>query len=263
MMTFLDLQNEVKRRATRDQSGTQYDTAVRNIINTSLFRINREVPWRVMRRRTHFRTKKYYEIGSGAGSFTLGASTISVTGATFLAEGVRIGRRIKLSGDAQYFIIRSVTSETAITLDHNYSGASTTTGTYRILGQEEYNLPVQAGHRMFLWHEAWGYPYKMSYITDQDFFASGAYNTEEDIPTHYRMWGEDMVIEQPKAASVMRISSSSASDTSIALTVFGTVAGYPDYEIITTNGADGTTAVSGSKSFQSIERVVKYSTSVD
>jgi hypothetical protein len=257
MYTFKDLQDEVKRRATKDQSGTQFDTAVKNIINTSLFRINREAPWRVMRRRTYFRTKHYYEIGTGAGSFTNNNSAISVTGATFLTEGVRVGRRIKLSGDAKYYTIRKVTAETGITLDTNYSGTSTTTGTYKILGQEEYNLPVQAGHRMFLWHEEWGYPYKMMYITDQDFFETGTYTTTEDIPTHYRMWGEDMVIEQPKEASVMRIASSASGDTSIGVTVFGTVAGFPDYEIIITNASNGTTAVSGSKSFQKVERVVK------
>src|SRR3990167_5555811 len=133
MMTFLDLQNEVKRRATRDQGGTQFDNPVKNIINTSLFRINREALWRVMRRSSNFRTKKYYEIGSGAGSFTINSSAISIAGATFLTEGVRVGRRIKLSGDAQYFIIRKVTAETGLTLDQNYSAsASTTTGTYKI-----------------------------------------------------------------------------------------------------------------------------------
>lgn len=257
MMTFADLQNEVKRRATRDESGTQFDTATKNVINTSLFRINREMPWRVMRRRTHFRTKKYYEIGTGAGTFTVNVSTISVAGATFLTEGVRIGRRIKLSGDGQYFIIRKITGEEDITLDHNYSGSSVTAGTYKILGQEEYNLPVQAGHRMFMWHEEWGYPFKMTYLTDQDFYGSSAYNTEEGIPTGYRMWGEDMIIEQPKEASVMRIASSESADTSIGITVFGTVAGYPDYEVITTDSSNGTTAKSGSKSFQTVERVVK------
>ncbi len=256
--TFSDLQDEVLRRATRDQAGTQFDTAIKNIINTSLFRISRESAWRVMRRKTHFRTKQRYEIGSGAGAFTVNNSAISVTGATFLTEGIRVGRRIELSGDSQSFIIRKVTGEEDITLDHAYSGnASTTTGTYKILGQEEYNLPVQAGHRMFMWHEQWGLPYKMEYITDQDFFDSSAYNTEENIPIGYRMWGEDMVIEQPKEASVMRVASSESADQSIVITVFGTVAGYPDFEAITTDSSDGTTAKSGSKSFQTVERVVK------
>ena len=76
------------------------------------------------------------------------------------------------------------------------------------------------------------------------------------------MWGVDSVLEQLKEASVITISSSSASDTSIAVTVFGIVSGYPDYEIITTNGSNGTTAVLGSKSFTKVERVVKNQTTV-
>jgi hypothetical protein len=44
--------------------------------------------------------------------------------------------------------------------------------------------------------------------------------------------------------------------------VFGTVAGYPDFEIITTNASDGTTTSAGSKSFTEIERVVCSSSRV-
>jgi hypothetical protein len=112
-----------------------------------------------------------------------------------------------------------------------------------------------------MWHEEWGFPYKMEYLTDQTFYESGNFNTDEDIPTHYRMWGEDMIIEQLRSASVLRIYSSATTDTSIQVCVFGMVAGFPDYEIITTNASNGTTAVSGSKSFQSVERVVKYASS--
>ena len=49
MFTFIDLVNEVKRRATRDQGGTQFDTAIKNVVNTSLFRVAREAPWRQLR----------------------------------------------------------------------------------------------------------------------------------------------------------------------------------------------------------------------
>jgi len=258
MYTFKDLQDEVKRRATRDESGTQFDTAVKNIINTSLFRINREALWRVMRRRTSFKTKTTYVNGTGAGTFVLDRSTISVTGATFLTDGIQIGRRIKLSGDNGVHTVKEINAETSLRIETGYSAtATTTTGTYSILGQEEYNLPIQSGHRMFLWHEEWGTPYKMEYITDQDFYDRGFYNTTEQIPIAYRMWGEDMVIEQLKEASVIRVASSDSADQSIKITVFGNVAGYPDFEVITTDGSDGTTPVSGSKSFQSIERVVK------
>lgn len=55
-MAFLysDLQSEVKRRATRNKSGTEYDEAVKNIVNTSLFRLSREANWKQLRRDTIF-----------------------------------------------------------------------------------------------------------------------------------------------------------------------------------------------------------------
>ena len=68
------------------------------------------------------------------------------------------------------------------------------------------------------------------------------------------MWGSDMVIEQIKSASVISVVSSSTSDTTQKVTVFGTVSGYPDYEQISLTG---TTTANGTKSFSSIERVVK------
>ena len=34
MMTFKDLQDEVKRRATMNEGGTQFNTAIKNIINS-------------------------------------------------------------------------------------------------------------------------------------------------------------------------------------------------------------------------------------
>jgi len=73
------------------------------------------------------------------------------------------------------------------------------------------------------------------------------------------MWGQDMTLKQLTQASVIRVVSSSASDTSKNVTVFGIVSGYPDFEVIVVNG---TSAVSGSKSFSSIERVVKDATTI-
>lgn len=255
-MTFLDLQTEVKHRAIRSQAGTSYDVAVDGAINSAMLRLNREAAWRVMRRKTYFTTVTSYAEGSGAGAFNEDSATITITGATFLTDNVTIGRRVKLSGDSRYFILRTITSETAGTIDRLYSGDDTTTGTYSILGQEEYNLPIQSGHRMIMWHEEYGYPYQMQFMTDQDFLSIGN-NTSETIPTHYRMWGEDMVVEQLLAASVCRIASSHADDKGIVVTVFGIVSGYPDTEQITTDGTNGTTPVNGAKSFTSIERVSK------
>lgn len=258
-LTYSDLQIEVKRRAQKDSGGSTFDNAIKNIINTSLFRVSREALWRPLRRKTTFDTVTTYSTGSGAGTFTNGTKNVTVTGATFISDGIKVGRRISLSGDSNVFTIRTITGETTLTIDKNYGGTTTSVGTYSILAQEEYNLPIQAGHKVFLWHEQWGYPFQLTYVPDQEFFGSGVQNTEESVPVAYRMWGEDMVIGQPLEASVVTIVSSSTSDNTGSVTVFGVVSGYPDYETINMNGI---TSAAGSKSFTSIERVVKSGSTI-
>jgi len=258
-MTFSDLQVEVKRRAQKDSGGSNFDTAISNLINTSLFRVSREALWRPLRRKTTFDTVTTYSTGTGAGTFNNGSKSVSVTGATFITDGIKVGRRISLSGDSNVFTIKTITGETTLTIDQNYGGESTTSGDYSILAQEEYNLPIQAGHKMFIWHEVWGYPLQLQYVPDQEFFGSGVITTTESTPVAYRMWGEDMVISQLLEASVITIVSSSASDTTGSVTVFGTVSGYPDYETINLNG---TTSAAGSKSFTKVERVVKSGSTI-
>lgn len=262
MFNFIELQGEVKRRAVRDQGDQQFDTATKNIINTSLFRLAREANWRVLRRKDTITTNATYTTGSGNGSFTNDSSTINVSAANWLTNSIEIDRRIKLSGDATYHTIKTITAEDNLTIEKDYSGDATTSGTYSILGQEEYNLPPQTSHRMFMWHEAYGYPYQMSFVTDQEYYRNVWNNTNEAVPLIYRMWGENMVISKLKEASVITAVSSSTDDTGIDITIFGEVEGYPDFEVITTDGADGTTSVAGSKSFTSVERVVKSKSSL-
>lgn len=259
MFTFKQLQDEIKRSAVKNQGGTNFDTAVKNVINRSIFRLSMEGLWRCLRRKTTISTVASYSEGSGAGEFTEDSANITVTGATFLTDGVKIGRRIKLSGSARYYTILSITGETTLVMDRPYDGTTTTTGTYEILGQEEYNLPIQSNHRIFLWHEEYGYPYQMSYLPTQEFYSQFNNNTNTGTPEIYRMWSEDMVLSQIKSAGVVTIASSSTADTSKSITVFGTVSGYPDYEIISTNASNGTTAVNGTKSFSSIDRITKGS----
>lgn len=262
-LTFSELQAEVLRRATKSQSGTNYDTAVKNAINFSLKRISREAKWRQLRRSSSFSTVTKYTTGSGAGTFTNGSKNITVTGATFITDGIQPGRIINLQGDSTVFKVETITGETTLTLDQNYTGTTINgTGTYSIAAKEEYNLPIQSSHRMFIWHEQYGYPYTLNFITDHDFLSSGLNRDTTAIPTHYRMWGYDMTLAQPIEPSVVTINSSSSSDTSINITVFGTVSGYPDYEIISTNASDGTTNSSGSKLFSSIERITKGASTV-
>lgn len=257
-LTFSDLQNEVKRRATRDQSGTEFNTEVNNAINLSLLRVAREAPWRVLRRKSHFTTVDSYTTGSGAASVTAGSKNVTVTGATFLTDNIVIGRRIKFSGSSKYYTIRTITGQTTLTLDQNFDGTTSTTNTYEILPQETYNLPIQCNPtRFFMWHNAFGYPYQVQYVTEQDFRKFNITDTDINIPLCYRIWGQDTIIEQPLEASVMRVASSASGDTSKSITIFGTVSGYPDFESISTNSSNGTIATSGSKSFTYVDRVTK------
>jgi len=262
-INYTQLQSEVKRRAVRDQGGTQFDTPVKNIVNFSLLRISREALWRPLRRKTTFDTITSYTTGSGGGTFTKDSKSITMTNATWITDNIKVGQRITLKGSTINFTIKTITSETALTIDVNYPSATISgTGTYEILPQEEYNVPVSSSHRLFMWHEQYGYPFMMSYITDHDFYSNSLYNTTTTIPFAYRMWGEDWVVDQLLDASVIRIASSDSGDTNIDVTVFGTVSSFPDFEVITTNSSNGTTAVSGSKSFTSIERVVKSASTV-
>lgn len=254
---FSDLQAECLRRATKNQGGTQFTTGIKNVINTSMWRVAREAKWRTLRRTTSFTTVAPYSTGTGAVSITNGATTATVTGATFLTNDIKIGRYVKFGNSSKYFKILTITGQTTLTIDQPFDGTTTTTGTYAILGQEEYVLPIQIGHSAFFWHRAYGYPLQLEYIPAQTFYGAGVLDVLQNIPSNYRMWGVGATLEQLKAPSVITLSSSSSSDTSIAVTIFGIVNGYPDYEIINTNGSNGTTSVVGAKTFSSVERITK------
>lgn len=260
--SFSDLKSEVKRRATMNQGGPQFDVGIANVINTSMWRVAREAKWRSLRRTTTFSTIAPYSTGSGAAIVTHNSINVTITGATFLTDDVRIGRYITFSGSGKFFKIATITGNTTLTLNELFDGTSSSTNTYSILGQEEYVLPIQIGHSAFFWHRGYGYPLQMKYMPTQTFYNAGIIDTLQNIPVSYRMWGMDSALEQVKAPSVITISSSSSSDISISVTVFGTVSGYPDYEIIKTNGVDGTTTVNGLKTFSYIERIVKNATTV-
>jgi len=254
MMIFSDLQAEVKRRATRDQAGTTFDTAVKNIINTSLYRLAREAKWRVLRRDSSFDTITSYTTGTGAVTVEEDSKNVSVTGAKFLTDNVQVGRLVKFGGSSTIFTIKTITSETAFTIDMDYDGDDATDEDYEIYPQQIYNLPIQVSHRIILWHREWGYPYQLDFLTDQQFLERGYDDKTTGIPIAYRMWSIDMVKEQLKAASIIKASSSSASDTTQKVAIYGVVSGYPDFEQISLTG---TAAASGSKSFTIIEKVAK------
>ena len=280
--SFADLQTEVARRAILNQSGGEYTTAIQNAINLSMWRIARDAKWRTLRRFTSFNTVTTYfngigptmtinamnqlnyanstvawPTGQGPAACAFGSNVFTVTGATFISDGIQVGRWIKFDGSVYYFKITSITSETTGTLNQVYNGPTSTGLGYAIMPQEEYTLPIQVGHSCFLWHRKYGMPKIMTYVPAYDFYEAGVLDILTNIPVSYRMWGMSAAIQEPIAPSVMTISSSVSTDTNIAVTVFGTVNGYPDYEIITTNASNGTTAVAGAKAFSFIERIVK------
>ena len=260
---FKTLQDEVKRRGTRDQGGSTFDQGIKYAINFALFRIGRDAPWRNMRRKATFNTVGSYTTGNTIGaSVTSGSNIITVPGASLITDGVIVGRKVKTNATNTYYYINQITSETSMVVDQTLYASTSTGNSYEILPQEEYVLPIQAGHRMFMWHEAFGYPYRMNYMPDTDFYQHGVYLTIKYIPTHYRMWGEDMAYTQVRQPSIMTVVSSSSSDINIPVTIFGTVSGYPDYEVINTNAVSGVTASTGAKIFSNVERVVKGTTTI-
>jgi hypothetical protein len=253
--TFLEIKSEVKRRATRDQGGTQFDTAINNAINTSLFRLSRECPWLQMRRKHTFPTVGTYTTGTltavkDSNSF-VGAGTAFLTNMT-------VGRRMKIGSSSQRYVITEVNSDTAFKTNLSYDQTSAALLTYTMYGQEEYNMPAQLGRVGGIWHERLGFPYLMEYTTDLDFYSASSPIENQYIPIYYRMWGDDWVIQQPFEASVLTVVSTAGAD-SCSITVFGEVAGYPDSEVIAVNGI---TPAAGSKVFQTVERVAKNATSI-
>lgn len=256
---FSDLQDEVKRRGTKNQGGGVFDTGVKRIINTSIFRLSRETCWKQLRRQTAFPSEPTISTGTVI-TATNGSNSFVSSGINFYTNGIRTGRRIQIQGSTQRYIITSITGQNAFTTNLNWDGTTysgTGTLTITLFGTEDYTLPIQTNRIGLIWHEAYGYPFMMRFLTDFDFYTSGIVIENNNRPVYWRQWGDDDVLKQPLQPGVIRVSSSSSSDTSVNITITGIVSGYPDQETITTNASNGTTAVSGTKSFTSIERVSK------
>ena len=257
-LTFKDMQDEVKRRSTRNQGGSNFDTASKTLINNALLRLANEAPWRSLRRESSFDTVG--EFTTGTVSATVGSKSITFSGSNLITNGILPGRRISFgSGSSTLHTIETITGENAATIDLVFDGTAALSGsTFTIFGQEVYNLPVQTGRVGMIWHEGFSYPYSMNYVTERKFIESGTDFDDSDTPVLYWMWGEDWAVEQPRQTSIISLVSSGTSDTG-TVTVFGNVSNLPDSETITING---TASSSGSKVFQSIERVVKGQSSI-
>jgi hypothetical protein len=193
------------------------------------------------------------DFSTGTVSITNGLKALTFVGSNIVTAGVQIGRRIKIG--STLYEIDSITGENAATIKLPFAESTVSGGTFTIMGQEFYNLPIQTSQPAILWTETDGYPEVLSYVTDRDWLETEIDYDDSDVPDMYRMWGEDCVQNQPRAASVMT-SVSSTTDTA-QVTFFGNVSGYPDSETITLNGI---TPVATTKSFTSIERITKDAT---
>ena len=256
---FKYLQDEVKCRAVKNQSGTEFDEEIKNIVNASLKRVGREAKWRQLRRSTHFNTVTSYTSGTGYMSVTQSSTafTISDTAASFWTDKIEVGRRIHFGTSGWNYTIRAFNSNTNGVIDILYRGTTSTATSYEIYPQEEYNLPVQVDHRAFLWHEDYGSPFRMHYIPDQSFIDTGVNLTEKGTPTHYRMWGENSVMAQPPTSTPLTVTlSTTTTDAAVEITIAGKVAGYPRSEKLrVSTGSTSNTAYE----FESVEMASKDS----
>ena len=258
MLTFKDLQDEVLRRAVRNQAGSEYTEEIKNVINTSLFRLAREAKWRCLRRVGQFTTKTSYTSGTNYVSVTNSSTAVSLSANKYnlWTDKIELGRYVKFGTDGWFYKIKAVNSNTNLVLDMPYRGTTSTATTYEIMPQDQYNMPIQVDHRAFLWHEDFGYPYRMFYVPDQTFYDTRVILTQKYTPTHYRMWGEEMVKTQVPTATPLMVVSSSASDNTQQVTVHGKVGGNLSFETVTLGG---TTATKTVLEFESVERVSKNS----
>ncbi len=258
---FKDIQRQIKARALKNQSGTEFDDEIKDVANACLLRVAREAKWRVLRRKTYFDTKTSYTSGTPFMITTQSSTafTISDTAASFWQDKIEVGRKIRFGSSGWNYTIRAINSNTNGVLDILYRGTTSTATGYEIYPQEEYNLPVQVDHRAFLWHEDWGYPFRMHYIPDQTFVNLGLSSIEKNVPTHYRMWGENSVQAQPPTASPLVVTLASTTDAAVEVTVSGKVAGYPHSEKLSVS--TGTTS-NTAYHFESVESVSKDSSTV-
>ena len=255
---FRYIQDEIKRRALKNQAGTEFDDEIKNVANSSMLRVAREAKWRVLRRKSYFNTVANYTSGTNFVSVTNSSTVFSLiaTAADFWTDKVEIGRRIKFGTSSWDYTIRTIYSNTNGTIDLSYRGTTATRTTYEIYPQEEYSLPVQVDHRCILWHEDYGYPFRMHYIPDQTFLNQGATLTQKNTPTHYRMWGENSAKVPLPTASPLIVTLGSTTDIGVEVTITGTVSGYPRTEQVSWNA---TAITNTAYEFESIETISKNS----
>lgn len=125
-----------------------------------------------------------------------------------------------------------------------------------VADQEDYQLPRDVDKIGLL--RQTDTPLKLKYVPDNLFYKWIPDPTATGNPKYYRLWEEYGVETQISSAETVNVVSSSTSDgSSVTLTVIGTDAN--GYEIVETYTLNGTTTVSGAKSFTTIRQVSKSS----
>lgn len=251
-MNYLEMQDQVLFRAGRDAQPAQFRAKVKLFLNIATRRVRTESLWPHLKKTERIDTEGDYTTGTIA--VTKDSATVTGTSTAWVTGNIRIGRRIVLPNN-DVLIIKSVDSETSITLVQVYVGATDTSSTYTILGREEYRTPLDFGWPAFLWHEKFGTPFMLDFVRREDFFRGQLSLRDSGTPRIWGMWGKTGVDRQPTSGSIMTISSSATADTSIPIRIEGIVSDLPDAETVTSNASNGTTAVDGSKSFTRVDRV--------
>ena len=251
-MNYLELQDQVLFRAGRDATPAQFRPKIKTMLNVASRNIRTEALWPDLKETERITTEADYTTGTIA--VTNNSDTVTGTSTLWVTNNIRIDRRIVLPNN-DVLVIKSVDSETGITLVEKYGGATASTQTYTIVGREEYRTPLDFGWPAFLWHEAFGRPFVMNFARSDDFYRGQLSLGDSGTPRLWRMWGKTGVDRQPTSGSIMTISSSDSDDKSIAVRIEGIVSDVPDAETVTTNASDGTTTVDGAKSFTKVDRI--------
>lgn len=134
-----------------------------------------------------------------------------------------------------------------------------------MLWPSEVSLTMVANQQVYSLHSEFLRPYTMRNTTRRTWMIetpsrnlpSDAIDVDQDVNTdRFTLWGRSAVSAQPSSASVITISSSSASDTTAAkaITIMGDTATGVTTESITPNGV---TPVAGTTSFTNILEVTK------
>ena len=119
-------------------------------------------------------------------------------------------------------------------------------------GDNEKNLPRDVGEPYLVLSSV--SPYLLKYMSEDEFDRRDPNPTASGNPRIYTLFEHTGVEEQPSAASVISLVSSSASDTTQKVLVRGLVSSCDDYEEVSLNGL---TTVFTTKSFSRVDSVSK------